>query len=224
MGQHYIGCQHSTLLVLNGQPDAVLLVFRNTLLILLCPLLHKFHHSFPLPEYSYHQLSGRQPLFKLFLLVSWMCVHPLRWLLFGFNIHKWNPSFITCYSSQRLSTLGAPTRGDCLTTASASDSAWSVCLQNLSRFLSRHSRYRLCKDPTENTIALLMWVMRYCVFRCSATFRLMPDRVATSLPAALLSFCDGPTVAETMYLSSRSLAMAVSLDPLLRLLRRHFTK
>jgi hypothetical protein len=27
-----------------------------------------------------------------------MCVHPLLWLLFGFNIHKWNPGFITCYS------------------------------------------------------------------------------------------------------------------------------
>jgi hypothetical protein len=27
-----------------------------------------------------------------------MCVHPLLWLLFGFNIHKWKPGFITCYS------------------------------------------------------------------------------------------------------------------------------
>jgi hypothetical protein len=30
-------------------------------------------------------------------LVLWMCVHPLLWLFFGFNIHKWN-GFITCYS------------------------------------------------------------------------------------------------------------------------------
>jgi hypothetical protein len=36
-------------------------------------------------------------LFKLFWLVWWMCVHLLLWLLFRFNIHKWNPSFITCY-------------------------------------------------------------------------------------------------------------------------------
>jgi hypothetical protein len=36
-------------------------------------------------------------LFKLFRLVWWMCVHPLLWLLFGFNTHKWNPGFITCY-------------------------------------------------------------------------------------------------------------------------------
>jgi hypothetical protein len=25
-------------------------------------------------------------------------VHPLPWPLFGFNIHKWNPGFSTCYS------------------------------------------------------------------------------------------------------------------------------
>jgi hypothetical protein len=28
----------------------------------------------------------------------WMCVHPLLWLHFGFNIHKQNPGFITYYS------------------------------------------------------------------------------------------------------------------------------
>jgi hypothetical protein len=27
-----------------------------------------------------------------------MGLHPLLWLLFGFNIHEWNPDFITCYS------------------------------------------------------------------------------------------------------------------------------
>jgi hypothetical protein len=26
------------------------------------------------------------------------CVHPLLWLLFSFNMQKWNPDFITCYS------------------------------------------------------------------------------------------------------------------------------
>jgi hypothetical protein len=42
-------------------------------------------------------LAGRQRLFILLRLVWWMCVHPLLWLLFGFDIHKWNPGFITCY-------------------------------------------------------------------------------------------------------------------------------
>jgi hypothetical protein len=37
-------------------------------------------------------------LFKLFCIVWWMHEHPLLWVLFGFNIHKWNPGFITCYS------------------------------------------------------------------------------------------------------------------------------
>jgi hypothetical protein len=35
-------------------------------------------------------LIGRQCLFKLVGLVSWMCVHPSLWLLFGFTVHKWN--------------------------------------------------------------------------------------------------------------------------------------
>jgi hypothetical protein len=37
-------------------------------------------------------------LFKFcFQLVWWMCVHPLLWLHFGFNIHKWKRGFITRY-------------------------------------------------------------------------------------------------------------------------------
>jgi hypothetical protein len=31
-----------------------------------------------------------------FLHVWWICVHPLVLLLFGFKVHKWNTSFITC--------------------------------------------------------------------------------------------------------------------------------
>jgi hypothetical protein len=62
-------------------------------------LLHEFHHqhSFPLPENSYHQLSGRQRLVTNFCLVRWMCVKPLLWLLFGFSIHKWISVSIICY-------------------------------------------------------------------------------------------------------------------------------
>jgi hypothetical protein len=41
-------------------------------------------------------LAGRRHLFKLFRLVWWMCMHPLLWLLFDFNIHKRNPGFIAC--------------------------------------------------------------------------------------------------------------------------------
>jgi hypothetical protein len=42
-------------------------------------------------------LAGRH-LFKTFWLVWWISVHPPLWLLSGFNVHKWNPGFITCYS------------------------------------------------------------------------------------------------------------------------------
>jgi hypothetical protein len=37
-------------------------------------------------------------LFKFSQLVWWVYVHPLLWLLFHLNIHKWNPGLITCYS------------------------------------------------------------------------------------------------------------------------------
>jgi hypothetical protein len=43
-------------------------------------------------------VAGREGMFKLFRLVWWMCLLPLIWLLFGFNIHKWNSSFNTCCS------------------------------------------------------------------------------------------------------------------------------
>jgi hypothetical protein len=125
--------------------------------------------------------------------------------------------YATTYNTGGSSASYASTRGDCLATASASDSSWSVCLQVLSRFLSRRSRYRLCTDPTENTVPLLMWVRCYYVFRCSGSSCLAPDSVATPLPAVLLSLRDVPAVAETMSLASRSLATAVSLAPLFRL-------
>jgi hypothetical protein len=65
-----------------------------------CLLLHEFHHqhSLPVPVHSFRLFCGRQLLFKLFRLLWWMCVHPLLWQLFGFNVHKWNACFITCYS------------------------------------------------------------------------------------------------------------------------------
>jgi hypothetical protein len=59
MEEHYTGCQHFAPFVLNN-PYAVFLVIRKTLLTLVWPLLHEFHHqqSFPVPENSCHQLYG----------------------------------------------------------------------------------------------------------------------------------------------------------------------
>jgi hypothetical protein len=54
MKERYTVCRQSTTSVLNGPTH--FLVFRNTLLTLLCPLLHEFHHqnSSPVPENSSH--------------------------------------------------------------------------------------------------------------------------------------------------------------------------
>jgi hypothetical protein len=94
----YTGCQHSTPFVLNSPTQCY--CFAIHIWRYCGPLLHEFHHQhyFSVPESSYYQLSGRQRLFKLLRLVWWMCVHPLLWLLFGFNIHKRNPGFITWHS------------------------------------------------------------------------------------------------------------------------------
>jgi hypothetical protein len=92
MEEHYNVCQHSTPIFRN-----ILMHFsRNTLLLYCGPLYHDFQHqcSFPDPENSYDQLPGRQ----IFRLVWWMCVRPLLSLLFGFNVHRWNPGFTTCHS------------------------------------------------------------------------------------------------------------------------------
>jgi hypothetical protein len=43
-------------------------------------------------------LASRQRVFKFLGFFLWTCVHPLLWLFFGFNIHKWNSCFITCFS------------------------------------------------------------------------------------------------------------------------------
>jgi hypothetical protein len=54
-------------------------------------LLQEFHHwhAFPVPGNSY-QFSGKQRLNGSVCLVN-MYVHPLRWLLFGFNILQMKP-------------------------------------------------------------------------------------------------------------------------------------
>jgi hypothetical protein len=76
------------------------LVFCNTLVTLLRPPVagippsallsypRKVSTSFP---------SGKQSLFQFIRFVWWLGVHRLLWLLFGFNIHKWNQGFITSY-------------------------------------------------------------------------------------------------------------------------------
>jgi hypothetical protein len=101
MEEHYeySECQHSMPFVLNGHTQ-FLLASRNTFQRYCGPVLHEFHHqqSFPVPDNSCYQRSGRQRLFKIVQLLWWMCVHQRLWLLFDFNIHKWDSSFITCYS------------------------------------------------------------------------------------------------------------------------------
>jgi hypothetical protein len=78
------------------------LVLRNTLLTLLCYFLAWIP---PLPLLScprkllasFSLLEGRR-LFKRLWFIWLMYVRPLLWLLFDFNIPKWNPGFITCYT------------------------------------------------------------------------------------------------------------------------------
>jgi hypothetical protein len=101
MEERYPGGQHSMPFVLNG-PMRSFLALRKTLLTLLwspvARILSSAHISCPVQGKGCHQLSGRQRLLKLYKLIWRMCVHPLLWLNFAFNIHKWNSGFITCYS------------------------------------------------------------------------------------------------------------------------------
>jgi hypothetical protein len=91
--EHYTVCQHSISLFWMTL-CSFFSVSQYTSDVLVVPCLT---NSFPVAGNSCHQLSGRR-LFKLFRPVWWMCVHPLLWLRFGFNVHKWNPGFTTCYS------------------------------------------------------------------------------------------------------------------------------
>jgi hypothetical protein len=75
--------------------------------------------------------------------------------------------------------------------------------------------YSLGADPTENTLSVLIWVAWYHVFHCSGTDRLVPDRVETPLPAALLLLRD--VTADVTY-SSVACAIIV---PLINLLCRN---
>jgi hypothetical protein len=95
MEEHYTVCQHSMPF---EWPNVVFLVFRNILLILLWSLVAWIPPLvlLPVPEYSCHWLSGNICL-NFIDLFGECVVYPLFWLLFGFNIHKWNPRFITCY-------------------------------------------------------------------------------------------------------------------------------
>jgi hypothetical protein len=70
-----------------------ILGLRNTLVTLLWSLV-----AWLRPSALLSWLSGWQTTFKLFRLVWWMRVHSLLWLLFGFNIQKWNPGFISSSS------------------------------------------------------------------------------------------------------------------------------
>jgi hypothetical protein len=77
-----------------------------------------------------------------------------------------------------------------------------VTVSQLSTFNSTqlHWSSDIASEQTQqNTLPLLMWVAWYHVFHCSGTVRLVPDGMATLLPAALLLLCD-ITVDEDMFL------------------------
>jgi hypothetical protein len=82
-------------------PYVVFLVLCSTLLALLWSLVAWITPS-ALPSSSRKQLPSifwqADYVCLNFWLVWWMCMHPLLLLLFGFNIQKWNPGFITYYS------------------------------------------------------------------------------------------------------------------------------
>jgi hypothetical protein len=96
MEEHYTVCQHSMPVVLNEPTQFSFSVSQNTF------WRYCVNSTTSIPFLSQKTvvisfLAGRQRLFKLFRLVWWMCVHPLHWLLFVFNIHKRDSGFITCY-------------------------------------------------------------------------------------------------------------------------------
>jgi hypothetical protein len=66
--------------------------FRYTLMSLLYSVTCCMNSTINTPFLPY-QLCGRC-LIRPFRLIWWNCVHPLLWLLFCFNIRKWNPGFI----------------------------------------------------------------------------------------------------------------------------------
>jgi hypothetical protein len=112
MEEHYTVCQHSTPFLLNCHTQ--FLVFRNTLLALLCPLLHEFHHqhSCPVPKNSCHKTAFWQADNISLNFSACIGESVLLWLRFGFKIHKWNAGFITCYSydvtEKFISIFGVP--------------------------------------------------------------------------------------------------------------------
>jgi hypothetical protein len=99
---HYTVCQHSTSFFFwMALSSFFFSVSQHTSDVIVVPCCINFTISTPFLSQmtvSISFLAGRQRLFKISGLVWWMCVHPLLWLLLCFNIHKWSPSFITCYS------------------------------------------------------------------------------------------------------------------------------
>jgi hypothetical protein len=97
MEKHCTGCQHSAPIF--WMTLSSFFVSQCTSHVTVVPCCIKSTISTPFlsqKSVATSFLSGRQRLFKLFLLVWWMCVHRLFWLLFGLNIHKWNPGFVQC--------------------------------------------------------------------------------------------------------------------------------
>jgi hypothetical protein len=122
-------------------------------------------------------------------LLSLLCVHRLsgngnqHHRSLNFCVHGFLSSLAVAYL-----TVALELASNCKTLNSAqlhSTSSRSTPLHWLSSTWSV-MWYSLGADPTENTIPLLMWVAWYHMFHCRDTVRLLPDRLATRLPAALL--------------------------------------
>jgi hypothetical protein len=84
--------------------------WRITSQLLFCMILHSFSYEVPccvnltisIPFLTQKTAvasfpARKQNLFKFCWHLWWICVQPPLWLLFSFNIYKWNSGFITWY-------------------------------------------------------------------------------------------------------------------------------
>jgi hypothetical protein len=105
MEEHYKGCQHSTPLVLNSHKSTTTNVniprllfwmvlcnsfsvsqYTSDVIVVPCCMSSTINAPFLSQNIVAISILAGRHLFKFFRLVSWICVHLLLWLLFGFNI------------------------------------------------------------------------------------------------------------------------------------------
>jgi hypothetical protein len=96
MEEHYTVCQHS--MPCSEWPYAVFSVSQYTCNIIMIPYCMNSTISTPfLSQKTVAIIFLADSVCLNFFGLFGECVHPPLWLLFGFNIHKWNPGFIACY-------------------------------------------------------------------------------------------------------------------------------